>query len=175
MNDSRQTITLTSDYHYGHSVPSDRLGKLLVDIQESVRHSVAMAFRGQSATRGRCPVWLNAATDLRLVGYSGQDETMLEFQVPTLGTAAPSLYQQHEFFWTERPAPEDTGFDLLGDVLTDISEDKDDSDRFDLRLLRQLQRFGPMLDRDFRDIRITSRRHPPEQPGFFATVSKQMD
>jgi hypothetical protein len=164
MNEIRQTITLTSDYHYGHHVPSDRLGRLLVEIQESVRHSVAMAFRGQSATRGRCPAWFNAATDLRLVGYSGQDETTLEFQVPTLGSAAPSLYQQGEFFWTERPSPEDTGFDLLGDVLTDISEDNEDSDRFDKRLLRKLQRFGPMLDRDFRDIRITSRRHPSEHP-----------
>jgi len=164
MNHVTQTITLTSDEHFGQRLPSDRLGHLLVDIQDSVRQSIAMAFRGESASRGRPPASLHAAADLRLVGYSGRDETMLVFEAPKLGSVAPGLYQQGEFFWTERPSPEDTGFDLFGDVLADISQNKDDSDRFDSRLLRKLQKFGSMLERDFRDIRIESRRNPTGRP-----------
>jgi hypothetical protein len=86
-----------------------------------------------------------------------------ELQGVIPGATRPAT-KQGEFFWAERRSPEDTGFDLFGDVLADISQNKDDSDRFDPRLLRKLQKFGPMLERDFRDIRIESRRHPTGRP-----------
>ncbi len=120
MNATVQTIILRSDQHYGRHAPAEPLGRVIQEIAPAVRYSIRMAFGLRSRAGGRLPSWLAASSDIRLVDYQGRDETVLSFQVPTLGEAAPQLYEQQEF-WPSRPDPEDTGFDLLADVIAEAA------------------------------------------------------
>jgi hypothetical protein len=122
-----------------------------------------MAVQGRSVAGRACPDWLPAATDVRLVGFDGCDETNLRLECPRLGDAAPALYEQRQL-WPTLPSPEDTAIDLLADVLADVAAGNPDSDRFDPPLLRQLVRFGRALAQGFEAIEVLGQRHPPEQP-----------
>jgi hypothetical protein len=158
-----QSITLTSDKHYGRELPSRTLGRALTAIPTVVRQSVSMAFRGHSGARGPRPRWLEAAADLRFIDHTGDDESVLVFEAPTLGEAAPELYEQREP-WPTRPDPGDTGLDLLGDVVRDVAARDEDSDRFDRRLLGRLAGFVNVLRGGFREIRLGSNRHDATPP-----------
>lgn len=144
-------VTISSPAHYGRRVPSRALGGLLKAIPEAIRRSVRMAVEGRSRGRGKRPDWLNAATDIRYLGHDGSDQTALHFDLPTLGEAAPRLYQQREF-WPTRPDAEDTGFDLLGDVLYDVASQNADSDRFDRTLLDAIADFRVVLNGEFAEL-----------------------
>ena len=163
MNRPTQTITLTSDEHYGRELPSRTLGRALTAIPTVVRQSVSMAFRGHSGVRGPRPRWLEAAADLRFIDHKGDDESVLVFEAPTLGEAAPELYEQRES-WPTRPDPGDTGLDLLGDVVRDVAARNEDSDRFDRSLLGRLASFGIVLGGGIREIRLGSNRHDAAPP-----------
>ena len=163
MNTVIQTIRLTSSAHFGRKVPPGPLGAVLQVLPTAVRRSVLMAVQGSSIARRPCPAWLPAAADVRLVDYAGDDETILRFESPRLGDAAPALYEQQQF-WPTLPAPQDTAIDLLADVLADVAAGNPDSDRFDPPLLRQLVRFRRALKQGFEAIEVLGQRHPPEQP-----------
>lgn len=158
-----QTITLTSDQHFGRHLPPQALGHVLTAIPTLVRQSVSMAFRGRSSGRGTRPHWLEAAADLRFLNHEGNDESVLVFEIPTLGEAAADLYQQQEF-WPTRPDPTETGLDLLGDVLRDVAAHNKDSDRFDERLLNKLAGFKNVLDGTFRELRLDLAGHDEKAP-----------
>jgi hypothetical protein len=164
MSHLTQTITLTSDHHYGRRLPPQALGHALTAIPALVRQSISMAFRGRSSVRGARPRWLAAAADMRFVDHQGEDASVLYFEVPKLGDAAPDLYAQQEFFWSTRPSPEDTGFDLLGDVLSDVASRNEDSDRFDAPLLCRLCSFRNILDECFQEVLVAARRYPVDSP-----------
>lgn len=120
----------------------EAVGRVLRLIEPVVRESVSMGFRNTSRLPGRRPEWFNRASDIRFVGVSKgpQDATLLHFEAPRFGDAAEDLYRQGEFFRV-RPHEEDTGFDLLGDVLTDIRNGAEDSLNFDARLLKHVGSF----------------------------------
>ncbi len=154
-----QTITLKSREHFGRRVPSQAFGCVLEVIPEAVRQSVRMAFEGRSRAKGKRPDWLRAATDVRFVGHEGDDDTILRFEAPTLGEAAPRLYAQQEL-WPTRPEAADTGFDLLADVLLDVTAKNADSERFDRSLLDSIAGFGKVLNGTFTDMEVGGRRYP---------------
>ena len=156
-----QTITLTSDHHYGRRLPPQALGHALTAIPAVVRQSVSMAFRGRSRVRGPRPRWLKAAADLRFIDHQGDDASVLYFEAPTLGEAAAELYQQQEF-WSTRPDPSLTGLDLFGDVVRDVAAHNEDSDRFDKSLLGNLAGFKNVLNGTFHDVRLDTTR--PDVP-----------
>ena len=164
MRHTTQTITLTSDQHYGRRLPSEALGNALKAIPEAVERSISMAFRGRSSVRGSRPEWLLAAADIRFIDHLGDDASTLVFEVPRLGDAASQLYRQPEFFWSSHPGPDDTGFDLLGDVLADVANRNEDSDRYDPPLLRRLAAFRTVLGRAFDEMRIVGHRYTAERP-----------
>jgi hypothetical protein len=141
------------------------VGNLLRLIEPAVRQSILMGFVGRSRLPGRPPAWLTAASDIRFVGIEGshQSDTVLHFEAPRLGDAAESLYRQQEF-WPTRPPSEDTGFDLLGDVLGDVSAHRKDSDRFDAPLLRGISRFDKVLDRSYERVLFVGHRFTQEHP-----------
>jgi hypothetical protein len=112
---------------------------------------------------GRRPEWLDRAADIRFTGHAGNGEAILNFEAPTLGEAAQELYRQQEL-WPTRPDADDTGFDLLGDVLSEVAAHNADSERFDLPLLRRIERFGKVLDGPYRQIAVISRRHATSHP-----------
>jgi hypothetical protein len=158
-----RTITLRSAEHYGRRVPPRDLGRVLQTAPELVRRSIRMAFEGRSTARGSRPRWLKAASDVRFVDHGGDDDTILYFEAPILGEAAEELYAQQEL-WPNRPDPQDTGFDLLGDVVRDVEARQRDSDRYDRPLLTELQRLGRGLDHTFQECVITGGRYIAEEP-----------
>jgi hypothetical protein len=169
MSHVTQTITLTSDQHYGRRLPPQAVGHVLTVIPAVVRQSVSMAFRGRSSVCGPRPRWLKAASDLRFVDHQGDDASVLYFEAPTLGEAAAELYKQQEF-WPTRPDAGLTGLDLFGDVVRDVSGHHEDSDRFDKSLLDRFVRFKDLFDGTFRELRLDTTR--PDTP--MAVINPQV-
>ena len=119
----------------------EAIGNVLRLTDQLLQMTVSIAFRFTSRARRRRPAWLMAASAVRFADISnGNGLTCLHFEAPILGEAAKELYRQKELFKT-RPNEDDTCFDLLGDVLNDIKEQKRDSYRFDARLLERVERF----------------------------------
>ena len=174
------SIRLTGQQGYGKEAPPVPVGNLLRLIAPAVRQAILMGFVGRSRPLGRPPSWLVAATDVRFVGIDGgsQGETILHFEAPPLGEAAGELYRQQEF-WPSRPPADDTGFDLLGDVLGDVTAHREDSDRFDSPLLRGIGRFSKVLDRAYNRAVFVGHRYSDESPAVLdeATIAnaQQLD
>jgi hypothetical protein len=157
MNRINQTVTLRSDHHFGRRLPPQALGHVLDVIPGAMRHSVRMAIEGRSRAKGKRPAWLRAATDIRFLGHDGTDQTVLHFEAPSLGEAAPNLYCQQEL-WPTKPAPEDTAFDILADAISDVAAKNADSERFDRPLLDNIVGFRHALHHAFNEIEFTGRR-----------------
>jgi hypothetical protein len=151
------TIRLAGENHFGSKAPPAAPSVVLRNLPEALRQSVLMAFEGRTSPRGRPPRWLERSSDIRFVGLSGDEDTILHFEVPSLGEAAEELYEQQEF-WNSRPDPADTCFDLFGDVIGDVRDSKEDSQRFDSRLLKKFKRLGAALDHDYESISIGGNR-----------------
>jgi hypothetical protein len=165
-----QTITLESREHFGRRVPSQALGCVLERIPDAVRQSVRMAVEGRSRARGKRPDWLRAAADIRFLGHEGDDQTILHFEAPTLGDAAPRLYEQQEL-WPTKPEAQDTGFDILADVFRDVAARNADSERFDRPLLDSLADFRKVLNGTFTEMMVPSR---PTSTGPQVVVTPQV-
>ncbi|HQF14268.1 MAG: hypothetical protein WBH86_07190 [Thermogutta sp.] len=163
MSTTIHTIRLRSSAHFGGKVPPGPLGTVLQVLPAAVRRTVLMAVQGRSIARGTSPTWLSAASDVRLVDYASKDDTILKLESPRLGDVAPELYEQKQF-WPTLPAPQDTGIDLLADVLADLAAGNLDSERFDQPLLRQLTRFEGALEHGFEAIEVLPQRRPTGQP-----------
>ncbi len=164
MNPVVSTVTLKSDRRFGSKAPPRPLGELLRAIPVALRLSIRMAFEGRSTSQGKRPRWLTAAADVRLVEYSGKDDTVLRFEVPTFRSAAPELYDQDELFDIGKPDASDTCFDTLGDVLSDLAAGNADSERFDPKLLRHLEAFRHGINGAFQEIAFTGQRYKPSRP-----------
>lgn len=158
------TVVLKSEQRYGRKAPPKALGEVLRQIPGTVRQAIRMAFEGRSSGVGKRPQWLDAMSDIRLVDYGGDEDTVLSFECPRFGDAAPELYEQRRFGWASRPEPDDTGFDLLGAVLIDVAARNADSDRFDRTLLRQLARFRTGAKEAFRELGFTGSRFSVSSP-----------
>ncbi len=159
-----QKVFLSSINPYGDRLPPEAVGQTLVAIPNLVRESIDMVFRGQSLAKGKRPGWLTAASDVALISLSGGEESVLTFEAPALGEAAPELFRQGEFPWTTRPNPSDTGFDLLGDVLRDIEQGNAESERFDTRLLSELWGTRKVFKRAYSELAIFSNRYGTDEP-----------
>jgi len=153
-------VTLSSDHPYGKRLPPHPVGLFLAQLPQAVRYAVSMAMRNRSTERGKAPAWLHRAADIRLVDVQGDRESTLYFEAPPLGETASEFYSQKELFWTP-PSAEDTGFDLLGDVLKDVEAANADSERFDRPLLKRLLRFREVFRGAFTSAHLESRRHQP--------------
>ena len=162
-----QKVFLSSINPYGDRLPPEAVGQTLVAIPNLVRESIDMVFRGQSLAKGKRPGWLTAASDVALISLSGGEESVLTFEAPALGEAAPELFRQGEFPWTTRPNPSDTGFDLLGDVLRDIEQGNAESERFDTHLLSELWGTRKVFKRAYSELAIFSNRYGTDEPCSF--------
>jgi hypothetical protein len=169
MKTTSSTIILTSKDRYGRRVPSKAIGELLSVIPDAVRYSIRMAFESRSRATGKRPHWLVAASDVRFVDYGGDDTTVLHFEAPCLGEAAEELYRQGEL-WPTRPDRNDTGFDLLGDVISDIAANNTDSDRFDRALLREVEQFRHGLNGCFQKMEFTGSRYTVARPAVITSA-----
>ena len=160
-------ILLRGEEHFGGKLPPRHLGLLLAELPLAVRDAVSMALRNRSRVRGRQPQWLACAADVRFIGHGENGATTLYFEAPVLGEAAREIYQQQQLpGFSTRPSPDDTGFDLLGDVLANVQRRDADSGNYDNALLSRIARFHKVLDRKspYCEIDFTSRRYSAEQP-----------
>jgi hypothetical protein len=155
-------VTLSSRDHLGKRLPPHATGLFLAELPLAVRYAVSMAMRSRSTQRGKRPAWLDRAADIRLVGMDGNGDSTLFFEAPPLGEAAGEFYSQRDLFWAP-PSAEDTGFDVLADVLKDVETANADSERLDRPLLRRLLRFRGVFRGAFTDAHIESRRQPGGQ------------
>lgn len=162
-------VALRSAEPHGRRMPAVPVGRLLSHVPQVVRECVSMAFQRRSKMQGRPPAWLKAASDIRVLDIAGGDETVVRFDAPALGVAAPELYEQQEL-WPDRPDAQDTGFDLLGDVIDDVTRGNEDSERFDTQLLRSLAGFQRVLNASYQEMVISGHRYAPSAP---AIVTKQ--
>ncbi|MDZ4852645.1 MAG: hypothetical protein SGI77_25430 [Pirellulaceae bacterium] len=158
-------VCLKSHDAYGGRPPAIPIGELIRLIPDILSRSIRMAFMGRSTVRGSTPNWLRSMSDIRFTDLQGsKDETKLFFECPTLGSAAPQLYAQQEFEWTERPSADDCGFDLYGDVITAVRSQDRDSDRFDMQLLKRVGLLQRGINGTFQQLEFTSRRYPADCP-----------
>jgi len=164
MSRIHHSVRLVSPRDYGREAPPAPVGNLLRQIPDAVRQAVLMGFVGRSTLPRRPPAWLAAASDVRFVGFNGEGgDTVLHFEAPKLGEAAEEQYVQGEL-WPSRPSPEDTGFDLLGDVISDVAAHRTDSDRFDAQLLRRISEFEKALNRTYDRVILAGHRSTAEAP-----------
>jgi hypothetical protein len=170
VNTVPHTVTLRSRSSYGARVPPARVGVVLEALEEQLRRSVSMAFRGRSTAPGPVPAWLAGVTDVRLVGLDGDADTRLHFEAPRLGEAT-DVYAQGEL-WSARPDPEWTAFEVLAGVVRTIRASDADSDRYDGPLLRSItRRLGRVIGDLFTDMSIEDKSAPGEGRASRATSS----
>lgn len=156
-------LRLKSEQHYGKRVPPEDFGVLLLSIPRAVRQAIAMRFAGISKPSGRPTTWLTKAADIRFVDHYGEDDTTLVFEAPILGESAEEIYRQPDLF---RPLPlqGDTGFDLLGDVVRDIQARNEESDIFDVSLLKQVSNFKKGINGKFSEADLWGNRIKEKEP-----------
>ena len=157
-----QEVKLRADNPKAGYAPPDPIGMVLRDVPGVVSQAIRMGFQGASTLRGRKPKWLRALSDVRLVSVRGDREPAIRFDAPQFGDVAGDLYAQLELWPSSRPDPEDTGFDLVGDIVRDIADRNSDSGRFDYPLLRRVTALGRVLNGCFDRMAITGRRY--EEP-----------
>ena len=132
-------------------------------IVPAARSSTYMAIEGRGHLTGRPPKWAAEVADIRFRGaIARRNEMILKFVAPSLGQAAPHLYAQHDF-WKSPPDKSVTSFDLLFDVIEEVSIQNRDSDFFDQDVLRDIARFDKVFAEE--DVRIGFKSlHYPNKP-----------
>ncbi|MEP7220008.1 MAG: hypothetical protein ABI876_13885, partial [Bacteroidota bacterium] len=143
MNYIEHTIELRGPACGGRYIDSAMIGALLNRISPLVRGSILMAVLRSSHKSGRPLKELRSACNVEFGGQQAGEHgsTRLDFIAPTLEDAAPRLFEQRSLF-EDIAAPDDTGFDLVGKMLSDVTRGNRESERYDSRLLNDLARFG---------------------------------
>lgn len=138
---TQHTLTLYGENCRDGKPSPEAIAPFLSQIIPLVRDNIRLAFFKSSRIKGRPYRPLQRAWEIRFSGISAVDTigTQLVFEVPTLGDAAPQLYEQTEM-WDDTPSAEETGLDLLGYTLSDIHSGNLNSNRFDLPLLYKLEK-----------------------------------
>lgn len=150
-----QPIELWNADGSNRQLPPTALGEVLRFVQPAVVGATRMAVEGRSTVRGRRPGWLDEVSDIRLEDIEIlEDRTRLHFVAPTLGKAAPQLYEQQEF-WATRPSSLATALDLFADLLEDVARDDPDSTGFDTALLKGIARFDAGLNETYRCLTLS--------------------
>lgn len=139
------TVTIRGRAASHRRLRPEATGRVLASLAPAVRASSEVMFRGLAGKRGRRPDWLNKANDFGLVeiDFLGDEEARLHITAPRYGDIGESPYNepQAQLFGStvdRLPSATDTAFDTFADVLTDIRNDREDSDRFDSTLLDRI-------------------------------------
>jgi hypothetical protein len=141
----QREIRLASSY--GDSLPPIVVAQTLHAIVPAARSATFMAIEGRGRLgSGRPPKWATDVADIRFRdAIPVQNVMVLRFVVPRLGQAAPHLYEQRDF-WRDPPPQDTTSIDLLEAVIRDVAAENRDSDTFDQSVLRDVQRFGKVVE-----------------------------
>ena len=146
MDTVERTFRLEAKEGLGARPRPELIGPVLSYLHDTLQDTVRMGFLHSSRARGRVPLSLKAAADVRFIGHraAGDSGTLLCFEVPRFGSAAPELFRQQRL-WEDGPEPEQTAFELLGAALVDVAARREDSNRFDPGLLRRFARYRALF------------------------------
>ncbi len=150
-----RTFELRGPEGLGAKPRPELIGPVLGRVRDTLLDSVRMGFLRSSRARGRVPLCLQRAADVRFVGHTaGQnDSTILRFEVPEFGSVAEELFEQGQL-WNSGPKPEQTAFDLLTASLRDVRQMARNSERFDHALLRRFASYRRLLRRGLSSIAL---------------------
>ena len=120
-----------------------------------------MGFSHSSRAPGRISKALARVIEFGFVGHSAghSGSTILTFEVPVFGEAAPELFEQTSL-WPMGPEPTENAFDLLAASLFDVRKAVPSSDRFDANLLKRFASFKPVLTHGLTAITIPDASKP---------------
>lgn len=148
-----RTCELRGSEGLGGRPRPELIGPVLGRMHDTLLDAVRMGFLHSSHARGRIPLCLKQAADVRFIGHTAgrDDSTILRFEVPEFGSVAEELFEQGQL-WDSGPKPEQTAFDLLAGSLHDVRQMKKNSERFDHALLRRFANYRRLLRRGLTSI-----------------------
>jgi hypothetical protein len=152
MNYIEQEIEMEADAQYGAEVPLSISSALLRHLNETARPCVRMAIEGASASVGAPPQWLERASDIRTLGFGQRNgRSVLHLKAPTLGEAAPELFEQQRL-WPGVASPNDTALQLIGKVSFVVRRQEAASDMYDQPLLKHFTHWNKLFKRKVRNL-----------------------
>src|SRR5262245_13272261 len=139
----RHTIKLAGPAAEGARVSAHVLRPLLDALVEAAQRSLRLRVEGRSNLQGKA-AWLDAATDIQLVGLRG-GSTVLEWEAPSLGESAPEIFEQLPL-WDFSPRREQTALSLVEEALRDATRGNTESDLLDRNVLEAMTAFRRVLE-----------------------------
>lgn len=141
-----------SDQHkvvlYGPGAAHDRVSahvfRDLLDVfVEGAERALRFRIEGRSTAKGKAPQWLRHASDFSLVRQPDLDTSAALIEAQPLIRTMPERFKQEDLFVDLDPRQ--SPFDLFESALEDALRGDEDSDRFDLALLRTFERLGDLF------------------------------
>lgn len=150
-----RTCELRGSEGLGGKPRPELIGPVLGRMHDTLLDVVRMGFLHSSHARGRIPLCLKQAADVRFIGHAAgrDDSTILRFEVPEFGSVAEELFEQGQL-WNSGPKPEQTAFDLLAGSLHDVRQMTKNSERFDHALLLRFASYRRLLRRGLTSIAL---------------------
>jgi hypothetical protein len=172
MAEQHHQIRVRGTADFAGGLAPDVGGPLLDAVGASVDGAVRMAFLGRSRSPGRRLTWLNEAAAVRLRDIDRGDDLVLHFTARPFGDIpelAHEMYAQTEL-WAAKPAPDWSAVDALAAVIEDVAAERRDSTRFDVSLLRQVQRFQKAIGDGVDSIAVEARHRQDDLPPGFVVL-----
>ncbi len=147
-----QEIVLNTESFYGGDVPLPLSAALFRRLESTARPSVRMVLEGTSVSVGAPPTWLERASDIRTIGFSGKTGvSVLHVKAPKLGEAAPKLFEQQSF-WPSAASPEDTALQVIGKIAKAVRQREASSDLYDRALLKHLSGWSRLFKQELKSV-----------------------
>jgi hypothetical protein len=134
----RHTITLSGPTAEGPRISAHVLRPLLDALVDAAQRSLRLRVEGRSNLQRKAR-WLDAATDIQFVGLHG-GSTVLEWEAPALGEAAPEIFEQLPL-WDFSPRREQSALSLVEEAVRDAAGGNTESDLLDPNVLEAITRF----------------------------------
>jgi len=148
MKFTEQEIVLYPRTPFGDAVPLPISSALLRRLEATAKPCVRMALEGTSSQAGATPGWLERAIDIRTLGFTARGETtILHLQAPTLGEAAPKLFEQQSLF-PNNASPGETALQIISRITREVRREDRSSDLYDRRLLHKFSLWKGLLEGD---------------------------
>lgn len=160
MNYIQQEIVIRGAAEDGPGAGVHLAGSIFREIAKTVRPCVRMALTGRSASVGKPPLWLQQAWNVRAVGFSRRDEDVVfQMSSPTLGDAAPKVFEQTSF-WDDAVRADETALDLMGKLVHDVTARQANSDSYDESMLTTLTAWDGLFQSKIKAVILPSRVDP---------------
>lgn len=145
-----------------------RVGRLLNELPGLIRESVLSALKRRSTMKGGVPAWLQVASQpgLTAIETVQGSQQAIRLSLPMLGSAAPEEFHQRTLFPELRPDPQDTGLDLLIDLVHRLDQRHSDPRDVSTNALRRFVRIHATLGEGSEihsiELRSSRRSHPAQ-------------